>query len=591
MDSNIDSTITKIYENQQTMNGTEEEAEQYLQVLEQHPELSVSFEDPDFPTKFSSKSWERIIQLMDEEKKYSLAFIVFSMTNEVEESDIWGIRKNAQTGESGDEVVLQDVFFNTVLDASAPHDVPFIMCEDDFSQFTDYFNQKEAKSRKIQLSNEDSLQLKGKELDGMQIKEEENQPVEVVTKVIEDKDGVKREVTTKTTSSTVVYQKPIHKMKEEISKPVQEILRGKAPTKGPREQKIDISKPSEVTISKVVQEGEPQTTYRKKRIITKNGKKQVFEEVPGDEIIYKIIYVVEKRKPKTKVIKKIKIIKDGKEEESEEEIPENVVLYEAGKPQEGQYKVKIIRRRYIIKDGKEEEIEEELPNEGIIYKTIKSGTKKAPHTKIVKITIVNGREREEEIPGDEMVLKTIKYGEEGKPAIKIIRRIIIMKEGKVQEIIEEVPEEDILFLKSIKYDEEVEHRLPGEEVVYKTTKYIQEGEPEKQVIRKQIITKDGKGQEFEEVPEEKVIYRIIETGEGKALRTKVIKKKTIIKDGKEEENEEEVPENKVLYETVKPQEGQPKFNQEEEDSLKQKSLERQLLMVKRKMKIYLEMKW
>lgn len=77
MDSNIDSTITKIYENQQTMNGTEEEAEQYLQVLEQHPELSVTFEDPDFPTKFSSKSWDRIIQLMDEEKKIFPSFYSF----------------------------------------------------------------------------------------------------------------------------------------------------------------------------------------------------------------------------------------------------------------------------------------------------------------------------------------------------------------------------------------------------------------------------------------------------------------------------------------------------------------------------------
>ena len=33
------------------------------------------------------------------------------------------------------------------------------------------------------------------------------------------------------------------------------------------------------------------------------------------------------------------------------------------------------------------------------------------------------------------------------------------------------------------------------------------------------------------------------------------------------------------------------LNQEEEDSLKQKLLERQLLMVKKKMKIYLEMNW
>ena len=154
MTENIDSSITKIYEKQQTMTGTEEEALEYLQVLEQHNNLNVIIEEKvDTPIKISSKSWDNIIRLIPEEKKYSLAFICFSAIDEIEESQIWGIRKNPETGE---EIVLQDVFFNTVLEASIPHEVPFVMCEDDFSQFTDYFNQKEkeAKSRQVKLSED-----------------------------------------------------------------------------------------------------------------------------------------------------------------------------------------------------------------------------------------------------------------------------------------------------------------------------------------------------------------------------------------------------------------------------------------------------
>ena len=240
----IDSTLTKISENHHICSGIEEEAEEYLQVLEKHPELNISFEDPDFPLKFSIKSWKRIIQLMDEEKKYSLAFIVFSMINEVEESDIWGIRINEQYEENGDDKVLE---------ASLPPDAPIIMCEDDINQFTDYSNQKEAKTRKIEFSNKKDLQLQDKELDGIQIKEEVNQLFEIEAKILEDKNNSKRENTSKATSSILLFQKPIYKIEEEtISKPAQEIFNDKAPIKGSKEQKIEISKPSEVTISKIV---------------------------------------------------------------------------------------------------------------------------------------------------------------------------------------------------------------------------------------------------------------------------------------------------------------------------------------------------
>ena len=105
-DDSNDLTIREIYE---TFNSTitVKDAEEYLKILEQHSMLSVSFKDQGFLIIFSSESWRKIIQMMDEEKKYSLAYIFFSITNEVDENDIWVISKNVQ---SLDKVELQDFF-------------------------------------------------------------------------------------------------------------------------------------------------------------------------------------------------------------------------------------------------------------------------------------------------------------------------------------------------------------------------------------------------------------------------------------------------------------------------------------------------
>ena len=211
MDSNIDESITKIYEQEQTMSGSEEEAMQFLKVLDNHKDVNVNIEGNEIPIKIPLKSWKTIIEKIPEEQSYSLAYICFSLVNEVQENEIWGIRKN---GETNDAEVFQDVFFNTVLEASVPHEIPFAMCEEDFSQFTDYFNQKEADDRNIKLSNEDWIkenipkekeETEAKEKD----KEDENQNLtELKNEIIEYKDVVKKIVTTKTvTSSQTIYKK------------------------------------------------------------------------------------------------------------------------------------------------------------------------------------------------------------------------------------------------------------------------------------------------------------------------------------------------------------------------------------------------
>ena len=100
MDSNIEGSITKIYEKQQTMSGSEEEATQFMQILENHPDLSVNIENNETPIKFKLKSWNKIIKMIPEEDSYSLSYICFSLVEEVKENEIWGLRKNADLNEA-----------------------------------------------------------------------------------------------------------------------------------------------------------------------------------------------------------------------------------------------------------------------------------------------------------------------------------------------------------------------------------------------------------------------------------------------------------------------------------------------------------
>ena len=56
----------------------------FLKFLERHKDLNDIIEkQTDTPIKISSKSWDKIIQFISEEKKYSLAFMCFSLISEI----------------------------------------------------------------------------------------------------------------------------------------------------------------------------------------------------------------------------------------------------------------------------------------------------------------------------------------------------------------------------------------------------------------------------------------------------------------------------------------------------------------------------
>ena len=415
MDSNIDESITQIYEKQQTMSGSEEEAMQFLNILDNHEDLNIKIKDKEEePVKISLKSWNQIIKKIPEEESYALEYICFSLVKDVPENEIWGLNKSP---ESGDEDTFQDVFFNTVLEASVPHEIPFVMCEEDFSQFTDYFNQKEEEDRNLKLSNEDwnkeNLMNKEKEETESKEKEDENQNTTEVTKqIVEDKDGVKKLITTKTVTSTqTIYKKKIQ------------------PTKD-KEKDVDKNIPSETTEKigeqkPVKQKDEPQSKMIRKKVILKEGKeKEKKEDLPKEEDVVYTTVKQGKYRPKMKVLRKKIDPRTGKEKE--EEILDNEIIYETDKNKPD---VKILRKKRVLKNGKEEEIEEE-PNKKVVYMVKKFGREnEQPQTKIIRKNIVPkyGREteNEEDIPGDELIVKTIKEGPN-----KESKKIIIKKDGK-----------------------------------------------------------------------------------------------------------------------------------------------------------------
>ena len=554
MDSNIEGSITKIYEKQQTMSGSEDEAMQFLQVLENHPEVNVNIENNDIPIKLKQKSWNKIIKMIPEEDSYSLSYICFSLVDEVQENEIWGLRKNAEQNEAE---VFQDVFFNTVLEASVPHEIPFAMCEEDFSQFTDYFNQKETNDKNIKLSNEEWIKdnLKDKEKEKEETTEakddDDNKKLtEVKQQVIEDKDGVKRIVTTKTlTQSQTVYKKKIQPQKDKEKEKLKEI-------KDTKEKPISIQKE------------EPQSKMIRKKVIVgkdKDKEKEIKEDMLSqpqeEEVIYRIVKQGRFR-PKSKVIKKIKNPKTNKDIENE--ILNDEIIYETDKNKPN---IKIKRKKLTTKNGKEEVIEEE-PKNKVIYKIIKftKDNDTTPQTKIVRIStnIKNGRENkvEEDITGDELVLQTIKQDPN-----KIIKKIILKRDGKVQEIDEEIPSDekegekmeqpDNLIIRKKVVPKEISQQEIKDDKIIKPTK---EEEPQSKGIRRKVFAKESK-------PEDEVSYKIVKTGRFRNAKTKVIKKikygkdnepqtkikriKTITKFGRDRDNEEDLPGDELIIKSTK----------------------------------------
>ena len=79
-------TTTQMYERQRTQTGTEEEAKQFISVLQNHKNLEVTTNITEEEIIYLPvKSFEKIVKYMEEMMKYALGYIIFSSTRTIEE--------------------------------------------------------------------------------------------------------------------------------------------------------------------------------------------------------------------------------------------------------------------------------------------------------------------------------------------------------------------------------------------------------------------------------------------------------------------------------------------------------------------------
>ena len=102
-------TTTQIYERQRTQTGTEEEAKQFISVLQNHKNLEVTTNIKEEKIIYLPiKSFEKTVKLMEEMMKYALVYIIFSSARTIEEFESREFLRRVLKKRT----MVRDVFFN-----------------------------------------------------------------------------------------------------------------------------------------------------------------------------------------------------------------------------------------------------------------------------------------------------------------------------------------------------------------------------------------------------------------------------------------------------------------------------------------------
>ena len=115
-----------------------------------------------------------------------------------------------------------------------------------------------------------------------------------------------------------------------------------------------------------------------------------------------------------------------------------------------------------------------------------------------------------------------------------------MKDGKKQEIEEEVPLEEI---------KEIEPEKEPEKIKIRTKPFIKDGQIEEEIPKEE--KKPEETIKVEELPSEDITYKVVKYGSKRYPQTKVMKVRKIIKYGREQENEEQITSEELIYQPIK----------------------------------------
>ncbi len=127
--------LERIYLRRKSLIGTPEEADVYIRILSHHNVLLFWFEDEMHPMQFSRQSWDKIVKLMGEKKRYSISYIIFAK----DQSDVDLALKYEVKNYLQNAVVIKNVHYNPYPKTCNKLMNPGIG-KNDFLQFTKAFD-------------------------------------------------------------------------------------------------------------------------------------------------------------------------------------------------------------------------------------------------------------------------------------------------------------------------------------------------------------------------------------------------------------------------------------------------------------------
>ncbi len=131
-------TTTQIYERQRTQTGTEEEAKQFISVLQNHKNLEVTTNITEEEIIYLPvRSFEKIVKYMEEMMKYALGYIIFSSTRTIEEFESREFLRRVLKKRT----MVRDVFFNPYVKNST-HLNKVKFKKNEFNKFDLFFSKR-----------------------------------------------------------------------------------------------------------------------------------------------------------------------------------------------------------------------------------------------------------------------------------------------------------------------------------------------------------------------------------------------------------------------------------------------------------------
>jgi hypothetical protein len=138
--------------------GTEEEARQFIAILEKHNNLEVITKIEEEYIPLPLKSWNKIINYMSEMMKYALSYVIFSTTRTIEEFESREFLRRVLKKRT----MVRDVFFNPDVKTSL-HLPKVEFKSNEFKKFEKFFSKRKNHSSHIYSIDEINKELDDKE--------------------------------------------------------------------------------------------------------------------------------------------------------------------------------------------------------------------------------------------------------------------------------------------------------------------------------------------------------------------------------------------------------------------------------------------